>query len=119
MTKDVVINKWLVPSTDDKLQRKTSPKGRILQGRKGVGRYAASILGEDLLLKTIDTEHNQTEIYLQWTSFEKAQYLDDIDILVATSRTTQNSCTELVINGDASKVQEWLFIDERKEKKSK
>ena len=119
MTKDVVINKWLVPSTDDKLQRKTSPKGRILQGRKGVGRYAASILGEDLLLKTIDTEHNQTEIYLQWTSFEKAQYLDDIDILVATSRTTQNSCTELVINGDASKVQEWLFIDERKEKTTK
>lgn len=119
MTKDVVINKWLVPSTDDKLQRKTSPKGRILQGRKGVGRYAASILGEDLLLKTIDTEHNQTEIYLQWTSFEKAQYLDDIDILVATSRTTQNSCTELVINGDASKVQEWLFIDERKVKTTK
>ena len=117
MSKDVVINKWLVPSTDDKLQRKTSPNGRVLQGRKGVGRYAASILGDDLLLKTIDKECNQTEIYLQWTSFEKAQYLDDIDILVATSKTNENSCTELIINGDAIKAQEWLFIDEKREKR--
>lgn len=117
MSKDVVVNKWLVPSTDDKLQRKTSPNGRVLQGRKGVGRYAASILGDDLLLKTIDKECNQTEIYLQWTSFEKAQYLDDIDILVAASKTIENSCTELIINGNAIKAQEWLFIDEEKEKK--
>ena len=84
MSRDTVINKWLVPSTDDKLHRKTSPKGRILQGRKGVGRYAASVLGQDLLLKTIDENNNQTEIFLEWNSFEKAQFLDDIDILVAT-----------------------------------
>ena len=51
MSRDTVINKWLVPSTNDKLERKTTPKGRTMQGRKGVGRYAASILGNDLLPK--------------------------------------------------------------------
>jgi len=50
MSRDTVINKWMVPSTDDKLKRRKSPGGRIMQGRKGVGRYAASILGDDLLL---------------------------------------------------------------------
>lgn len=74
MSRDIVINKWLVPSTDDKLHRKISPNGRILQGRKGVGRYAASILGNDLLLKTIDKENSKTEIYLEWSCFEKAQF---------------------------------------------
>ncbi len=119
MSRDVVINKWLVPSTDDKLHRKTSPKGRILQGRKGVGRYAASILGQDLLLKTIDKNNNQTEIFLEWSSFEKAQFLDDVEILVATLKVDENSSTELIINGDAKKVQEWIYVDEKKEKNTK
>ena len=42
MPLDTIINKWLVPSTGDKLNRKISPRGRIMQGRKGIGRYAAS-----------------------------------------------------------------------------
>lgn len=119
MSRDVVINKWLVPSTDDKLHRKISPNGRILQGRKGVGRYAASILGNDLLLKTIDKENNKTEIYLEWSNFENTQFLDDVDILVATSETNEEVGTELIIKGNEEKVNEWIFIDDRKEKNTK
>ena len=75
MTTDVVLNNWLVPSTDDKLKRKMSPSGkRIMQGRKGIGRYAASILGEDLLLETIDKKGLKTKVYLEWNDFEKAEY---------------------------------------------
>jgi len=37
MTELVVEEKWLVPSTSDKLNRRTSPKGRVMQGRKGIG----------------------------------------------------------------------------------
>ena len=36
MSQDTVINKWMVPSTPDKLERRTSPNGRIMQGRKGI-----------------------------------------------------------------------------------
>ena len=52
MSFDTVVNKWLVPATDDKLIRKRSEKGRVLQGRKGIGRFAAAILGERVLLET-------------------------------------------------------------------
>ena len=66
MTRDDVINKWLVPSTSDKLIRRDSPSGRVMQGRKGVGRYAASVLGRDLLLETVTSEGERTEVYVEW-----------------------------------------------------
>ena len=39
MSQDTVLNAWMVPSTDYKLKKKNSPKGRVYQGRKGIGRY--------------------------------------------------------------------------------
>ncbi|MGL6387128.1 ATP-binding protein [Aeromonas caviae] len=63
MSRDTVISKWMVPSTKDKLERKISPKGRVMQGRKGVGRYAASVLGSDLLLETVSTDREK-QLYL-------------------------------------------------------
>ena len=35
MSRDDVANKWLVPSTQDKVERHKSPAGRTLQGSKG------------------------------------------------------------------------------------
>ena len=74
MSRDDVINKWMVPSTDNKRERQESPSGRVLQGSKGVGRYAASILGADLLLETVDTRGQKTTVYLEWSNFESALY---------------------------------------------
>ena len=84
MDREDVINKWLVPSTEDKIKRHSSPNGRPLQGNKGVGRYAASILGEDMLLETVNLTGEKTTAYLQWKDFEQAQYLDDVPILIET-----------------------------------
>ncbi len=39
MSKDTVTGTWMVPSTDYKLRNKFSPKGRVYQGKKGIGRY--------------------------------------------------------------------------------
>ena len=58
MTEQAVKDTWLVPATGDKLRRKRSPKGRVLQGRKGVGRFATAILCETLLLETIADKLN-------------------------------------------------------------
>ncbi|EBK2060130.1 ATP-binding protein, partial [Salmonella enterica subsp. enterica serovar Typhi] len=66
MSTDDVKNKWLVPSTSYKFREKKSPRGRIMQGRKGIGRYAASILGDDLLLETVDGVGEKTKIYVEW-----------------------------------------------------
>ena len=107
MTLDTVVNKWMVPSTRDKLDRRTSPGGRVLQGRKGVGRYAASVLGEDLLLETVDESGQKTTLYVVWSAFESAEYLDDVEILIETSVVTEKSGTTLTINGSAAFTKQW------------
>ena len=107
MSRDTVINKWMVPSTDDKFNRKTSPKGRTMQGRKGVGRYAASILGNDLTMETVTPDGEMTEVYVEWDSFEKAEYLDDVEIFVKTTTSDQHSGTILTITGDSNHLLEW------------
>ena len=107
MTRDDVINKWMVPSTPDKLRRRKSPSGRVMQGRKGVGRYAASVLGKDLLLETVSVEGEKTEVYLDWSYFEKSEYLDDIEILVETSETADPLGTCLTMTGEDVFLSDW------------
>jgi signal transduction histidine kinase len=106
MSRDTVINKWLVPSTSDKLLRGKSPKGRVMQGRKGIGRYAASILGQDLLLETI-AESEETVVYVEWDKFDEAKYLDDVEILVETRPSKGKPGTTLTIN-DSTGYKRWL-----------
>ncbi|NTW70054.1 MAG: sensor histidine kinase [Chlorobiaceae bacterium] len=107
MSRDTVINKWMVPSTRDKLERGRSPSGRIMQGRKGVGRYAASILGKDLLLETITPEGEKTVLLVEWHTFEDAQYLDDVEILIETAMGAEHSGTRLSMTGDSQLLKDW------------
>ncbi|AGH39456.1 hypothetical protein F542_810 [Bibersteinia trehalosi USDA-ARS-USMARC-188] len=107
MSHDTVINKWMVPSTKDKLERKTSPGGRIMQGRKGIGRYAASVLGVDLLLETVDVCGVKTTVFVQWDNFENSEYLDDVEILVENQYSDEPPGTMLTITGAQSNYEEW------------
>ena len=111
MSTDDVINKWLVPSTSDKLDRRKSPSGRTMQGSKGVGRYAASILGSNLFLETVtdrgENVSEKTTVYLEWEPFKDAQYLDDVEIIVETEKTSESQGTRLTIEGDAKFLTEW------------
>ena len=107
MSRDTVINEWMVPSTRSKLERRTSPSGRTMQGSKGVGRYAASILGTDLLLETITPEGEKTTVYIEWKNFEAARYLDDVEILIETTEISEPSGTRLTMKGDDKLLSEW------------
>lgn len=107
MSKDDIINKWLVPSTQDKLKRRKSPSGRIMQGHKGVGRYAASILGTDLLLETVTSAGEKTTASFEWSAFETVQYLDDVNIPIETLEVSKPPGTQLTMNGDAERLTEW------------
>ena len=102
-----VTDKWMVPSTDDKLKRDVSPKGRKMQGKKGIGRYSASIIGEDLVLQTIDETGDLTTLYLIWEHFENARYLSDVDVLIENFTTQQKSGTEIIIVGDENHLNDW------------
>ena len=107
MSRDTVINKWMVPSTRDKLDRRTSPSGRVMQGRKGVGRYAASILGTDLFLETVTAEGEKTTVYVEWRNFEDAEYLDDVEILIETTEVSEPPGTQLTMEGDSELLAGW------------
>ncbi|MCY4401681.1 MAG: sensor histidine kinase [Candidatus Poribacteria bacterium] len=107
MSRDDIINKWLVPSTEDKIKRGKSPAGRILQGSKGVGRYAASILGNNLHLETVTNKGEKTTVYVEWDKFEVAQYLDDVEIQIKTAEVSEPSGTVLTINGNDEYLKEW------------
>lgn len=52
MDQEVIEKHWLNPATPEKLKRKsikeTTPKGRILQGEKGIGRFAIFKLGKTI-----------------------------------------------------------------------
>lgn len=106
MTMETVVNKWMVPATDDKKDRKFSPMGRIMQGRKGVGRFASAVLGNDLLLETVHAGH-QSSVYLEWDRFENAQYLEDVDVLVENQVTNAPNGTRLTIEGGELFLNQW------------
>ena len=114
MTKTDVIEKWMVPSTKHKVDNRKSPKGRIMQGRKGIGRYAASILGDDLLMETVDENGIKTSLYIEWSLFEKADYLDEVPILIEDEITKEPAGTRLIIHGNADYYNEWSENELRK-----
>jgi signal transduction histidine kinase len=107
MTYDTVINKWMVPSTNDKMERVRSPGKRIMQGKKGIGRYSASMIGDDLVLQTIDETGELTTLYLIWEHFSRARYLEDVDVLIENFAVQRTSGTEIIIVGDESHLNEW------------
>lgn len=107
MSFETVTEKWMVPSTNDKFNRVESPNGRIMQGKKGIGRYSASLLGNDLVLETIDLNGDLTTLYLIWDDFERAKYLDDVDVLIENFKTDKNSGTEISIVGDEDHLNSW------------
>lgn len=107
MSFETVTDKWMVPSTNDKLHRKLSPGKRVMQGKKGIGRYSASMLGDDLVLQTVDESGDLTTLYLIWKHFEDAKYLNDVDVLIENFKTDRPSGTEIIIVGDESHLNEW------------
>lgn len=99
MSKDIVVNSWMAPATDYKLKRKKSPKGRTYQGRKGIGRYAASLLGNKLELITINDGIKTTALF-DWNRFETAKRLSDIPISIEVENTENQNQTKLIIIND-------------------
>jgi len=97
MSFDTVVNKWLVPATNDKLKRKTSPGGRVFQGRKGIGRFAASILGQEMTIVTIYKTGEKSTAVIDWRVFNTDEYLENIDLLIEKEQTNNYSGTFIEI----------------------
>jgi signal transduction histidine kinase len=94
MNFDTIINKWLVPATNDKLKRKISPnKSRKLQGRKGIGRFSAAILGQEMTMSSIDENGEKSTVVIDWRVFNSDDFLENIELLVEKEQTKDTSGT--------------------------
>lgn len=85
MSYEQVIRSWLVPATSDKAARRISPGGRTLQGNKGIGRFAAFMLGDEIFLSTVSArEPLETSLMLQASDFREREFLDQVRVIVDT-----------------------------------
>lgn len=96
MSYDDVIEKWLVPSNRYKLKKKKTGKQRHLQGNKGLGRFATCILGDYLILETIQNQE-KTKAFINWNEFNSGKYLEEVKIKVSLEDTTETNGTILRI----------------------
>lgn len=69
MNADILRKHWLNPATPDKLKRKKenpmTPKGRILQGEKGIGRFAIFKLGKKITITTRRQQQDSTGEFIE------------------------------------------------------
>lgn len=103
MSFEIIKNAWMVPATSYKLNKKvSSSQKRLLQGRKGIGRYASAILGDYLRMETTDLNAETTIIEIDWTQFESTneeniKYLDEIKIEFENEKTNLSNGTKIEI----------------------
>ena len=101
MTYDNLINNWLEPATDSKLNQNKSRSGqRTVLGAKGVGRFASASIGKKLKLTSIAKLVDKFQVNilnLDWSIFEQEKYLEDIDIDIISNIVEQNSATGVKI----------------------
>jgi signal transduction histidine kinase len=95
MNQELIENHWLNPATPEKKRRKktkdTTGKGRIIQGEKGIGRFAILKLGRriDIISKTKEDKQEHYVSYdfskydddfLSENGDEKDLYIDDLRV---------------------------------------
>lgn len=81
MDLDTILNSWFEPGTSSKRQTNKSPRGRIYQGAKGIGRFAAARLAHGLFLESRPSANEYgTVVLLDWGVFGEEGYLDEISI---------------------------------------
>ncbi len=89
MSLKVIRDAWMEPATINKRNKKKSSKlGRRVLGEKGIGRFAASRLADELELITKQSSSSR-EIYgvFDWTQFDNEEkYLDEVLILIEERR---------------------------------
>jgi signal transduction histidine kinase len=74
MTLDIIKNAWLCPATPNKLDKKRrgqniTKRGRVIQGEKGLGRFAIHKLGEKIELYTKALGQNEIKLEMDFTEY--------------------------------------------------
>lgn len=95
MTQDIIENHWVNPATPTKLigkqTKNTTPKGRVIQGEKGIGRFALLKLGRKIDITTrAKGQASELELTLDVSAFTpdfipkggKPMFLDELQVVL-------------------------------------
>lgn len=97
MTREVIENHWVNPATPMKLMgkqaKRTTSGGRIIQGEKGIGRFALLKLGRDMTMTTRpvgSTDENVIELKLaqfdeNFINGDQAMFLDELELQLSVT----------------------------------
>lgn len=74
MSLEIIENVWLRPATPNKIEKKRNkitktPKGRIIQGEKGIGRFAIHKLGEKIELYSKAQGQDEVKFEMNFADF--------------------------------------------------
>lgn len=84
---ETVTTVWLEPGTDYREKqvlegRRTKKFNRMPLGQKGIGRFGAHKLGENIELITRSEKNNEIVVTINWSDFKKKNYLSEIPVNV-------------------------------------
>lgn len=90
MNLGIVQDSWMEIGTDNKQvllqkyvkEKKRSRLGRLPMGEKGIGRFGAHKLGNKITLITRMYDQKEVFVEIDWTVFDKYQYLEQVPITV-------------------------------------
>jgi C4-dicarboxylate-specific signal transduction histidine kinase len=113
MSLETIEKSWMNPATPNKKakvgEEKRSRKGRVIQGEKGIGRFAILKLGRKIMITTRQKDSNEEYVidydlsvydddFLSVGGEEKELYIDDIAINVYTQQATQIADRVVTVN---------------------
>lgn len=99
MTSEIIEKHWLNPATPEKKRRKqnkmTTRKGRVIQGEKGIGRFAILKLGRKIeIVSRYEGEDKESVVHYDFSKYddeflsengtEKDLYIDDLKVSLET-----------------------------------
>jgi hypothetical protein len=114
MTLETVLSGWFEPGTVTKRKNTMSPGGRLYQGAKGVGRFAAARLAEALYLETKSEDASDgVTVLLEWGRFDEDSYLDEIEIQYEVGKLPKRSHGTTLTLMNLRKKKEWGTEDFR------
>jgi signal transduction histidine kinase len=114
MTLDVIEKNWMNPATPNKKaktgeEKRSAKKKRVIQGEKGIGRFAILKLGRNITITTRPQNNDEEYVinydlsaydddFLTLDGAEKELYIDDISIDVTSQTPTQIVNRPIVVN---------------------
>lgn len=97
MSRDEIVEGFLVLGRSRKTREH---KGRLTVGEKGLGRLAALRLGEKVNVRTRPRDQAlEHELVLDWSQFDAAGVVEDVELEITTSATKLPPGTDLRIDG--------------------